>query len=206
MIPLQMLNVSWSWQSLPIHRFQVIASLSQVVDDLVGSFPSWSELSLYWVLCFRFCVKWDLLCSILWALLFCCSTQSSFAGTWSFSWMLPPLSHPGNPGWPSADRHCCLLVVGDSHFDWYYCFSTIGEPEWCFSNWGSSHALFAPSRQTLMIFSNIRFVTFVYLLAYGCPGEENWFLIPSSEQKLLNSWLWNWRPLFEMIVLGMPNL
>ena len=38
MITLQMLDVLWSWESLPIHRFQV--------DDLVGSFPSWFELSL----------------------------------------------------------------------------------------------------------------------------------------------------------------
>jgi len=54
-----------------------------------------------------------------------------------------------------------------------------------------------------MIFSNILFVTFVFPLASGCPSEENGFLIPSSEQKLLNSWL---SPLSEMIVLGMPNL
>ena len=63
-----------------------------------------SPLLLVW-----FCVKQDLLCLVFWALLFCCSTQSSFTSTLSFFWRLPLLSHPSNPGWPSADRHCCLL-------------------------------------------------------------------------------------------------
>ena len=37
---LQVLDVPWSWDSLPVQGFQVIASLFGVMDDLVGSFPS----------------------------------------------------------------------------------------------------------------------------------------------------------------------
>ena len=54
-------------------------------------------------------VKQDLLCLVFWALLFCCSALSSFAGTWSFFWMLPLLSRLGNPSWPLANRRCYLL-------------------------------------------------------------------------------------------------
>ena len=56
------------------------------------------------------------------------------------------------------------------------------------------HASFASSSQTLMIFSNVQFVTFVCPLACGCPRDENWFLIPSPKQKFLKSWLSNYCP------------
>ena len=64
----------------------------------------------------------------------------------------------------------------------------------------------APSSRTLMIFSKVRFVTFVYPLAWGCLGEKKWFLIPRLWQKYLNLELSNCRPLFEMIILEILNL
>lgn len=70
----------------------------------------------------------------------------------------------------------------------------------------SGHAPFAPSSQTLMAFSKVRLVTSVCPLAYGCPGDEKWFLISSLVQKYLNAWLSNFLPLSDMIILGMPNL
>ena len=48
----------------------------------------------------------------------------------------------------------------------------------------SGHAPFAPSSQALMIFSKVRFVTFVCPLAWGYLREEKWFLIPNSWQNL----------------------
>ena len=45
-ILLQVLNILWSWKSLSIHGFQVIATLSRVMDDLVRSFPCGAEFSL----------------------------------------------------------------------------------------------------------------------------------------------------------------
>ena len=50
MILLQMLNVPWLWQFLPVHRLQVITALSWVMDDPVGSFPGWTKLPLGWIL------------------------------------------------------------------------------------------------------------------------------------------------------------
>ena len=70
----------------------------------------------------------------------------------------------------------------------------------------SGHVPFTSSNQALIIFCSVRFVTFVCLLACGCPRDENWFLIPNSEQKSLKPWLSNYSPLFDIIVCGIPNL
>ena len=43
---LQVFNVPWPGDSLSVYGFQVIASLSRVVDDLVRSFPCGAKLSL----------------------------------------------------------------------------------------------------------------------------------------------------------------
>ena len=91
---------------IPSDSFFVLSSgrSCRVLPKLVRAFPVLSPLLLVW-----FCVKQDLLCLVFWALLFCCSTLSSFAGTWSFFWMLPLLSRLGNPSWPLANRRCYLL-------------------------------------------------------------------------------------------------
>ena len=49
MILLQVFNVPWPGESLSIYGFQVVASLSRVVDDSVGSFPCGAKLSLGWI-------------------------------------------------------------------------------------------------------------------------------------------------------------
>ena len=41
-----MLNVPWSWKPLPVYGFQVIATLSRVMDDPVRSFPYAAEFPL----------------------------------------------------------------------------------------------------------------------------------------------------------------
>ena len=46
MVFLQVLNVPWSWKPLPVHGFQVIATLPGVIDDMVGSFSCGAEFSL----------------------------------------------------------------------------------------------------------------------------------------------------------------
>ena len=107
--------------------------------------------------------------------------------------------------------------ASDSYFDWYHCLGAIGKPEGCLSCRGPrgssishktlgttlGHAL---SNRTLRIFNNVRFITSIYLFACGCPRDENWFLILSFEQKFLKSWLSNWHPLFDIIVISIPNL
>ena len=70
----------------------------------------------------------------------------------------------------------------------------------------SGQAPFASSSLVLIILSNVQFVTSVCPFAWRCPGYENWFLMPRPEQKSLKAWLSNCRPLFEMIVSGIPNL
>ena len=57
-----------------------------------------------------------------------------------------------------------------------------------------------------MIFSNVRFVTSICPLAWGCPREDYLFLIPRLEQNDQNPWLSNWQPLSKMIVCGISNL
>ena len=47
------------------------------------------------------------------------------------------------------------------------------------------HTLLASSNLVLMILISVRFVTSVCSFAYGCHGDENWFLIPRLEQKSL---------------------
>ena len=41
-----MLNIPWLWQLLPVQGLQVIATLSRVMGDFVGPFPSWAKLPL----------------------------------------------------------------------------------------------------------------------------------------------------------------
>ena len=48
-ILLQVFNVPWPGESLSVYGFQVVAPLSRVVDDLVGSFPCGAKLSLGWI-------------------------------------------------------------------------------------------------------------------------------------------------------------
>ena len=43
---LQVFNVPWLGESLSVYGFQVVASLSRVVDDSVRSFPCGAKLSL----------------------------------------------------------------------------------------------------------------------------------------------------------------
>ena len=45
-ILLQVLNVPWSWKSLPVYGLHVIVALLGVMDDAVGSFPGWAEFPL----------------------------------------------------------------------------------------------------------------------------------------------------------------
>ena len=70
----------------------------------------------------------------------------------------------------------------------------------------SGQAPFASSSLVLIILSSVRFVTSVCPFAWGCPSDENWFLMPNPEQKSLKAWLSNYRPLSEIIVSGIPNL
>ena len=49
MILLQVFNVPWPGESLSVYGFQVVAPLSRVVDDSVGSFPCRAKLSLGWI-------------------------------------------------------------------------------------------------------------------------------------------------------------
>ena len=46
--------------------------------------------------------------------------------------------------------------------------------------------LLALTSRALMIFSNVQFITSICPLAWGCPGEENLFLMPRFEQKERN--------------------
>ena len=55
----------------------------------------------------------------------------------------------------------------------------------------SGHAPFASTNRDLMSLSKVRLVTFVYPLAWGCPGDEYLFLMPRFEQNDLNAWLSN---------------
>ena len=41
-----MFNVPWPMESLSVHGFQVVATLSRVVDDSIRSFPYRAKLSL----------------------------------------------------------------------------------------------------------------------------------------------------------------
>ena len=41
-----MLDVPWSWESLPVYGLQVIAALPGVMDDVVGFLPGWAEFPL----------------------------------------------------------------------------------------------------------------------------------------------------------------
>ena len=43
---LQVLDVPWSWESLPVYGLQVIVVLPGVMDDAVGSFLGWAEFPL----------------------------------------------------------------------------------------------------------------------------------------------------------------
>ena len=109
--------------------------------------------------------------------------------------------------------------AGDTYFNWYDFFHAVSESEWCFSCWvlavvrythktfgnSSGHAPFGPSSRVLMIFSNVWLVTFVCPFSWGCPSDENWFLMLRFEQNDLNPWLSNCRLMLE-IILGMPNL
>ena len=62
------------------------------------------------------------------------------------------------------------------------------------------------SNLALMIFSSVRLVTSVCPFSCGCPGDENWFLIPRLEQKSLKPWLSNCCSLSDIIIRGIPNL
>ena len=132
--------------------------------------------------------------------------------------------HPSNPSWLLVDCHyflCGRLLVSC----WWFLlqlgllFGAIGEIERSLScqvlvvvlyahrtlGNSSGHAPFASSNRALMILSRARFVTFVWPLAWGWPGDENQFLIPNPEQKSLKPQLSNCHPLFDMIFRDIPN-
>ena len=150
------------------------------------------------------CAVRGLLCWVVWASLSYCSTQPSSAGTSSFYEMLRLWLRPSNLGWLSADHHCCLhgrLLISCWWFSlrlellhrchrWVkgvspievlvvivYAHKILGN--------SSSQAPFASSNKALMILSIVQFVTSTWPLAWGWPGDENWFLIASLEQKSL---------------------
>ena len=56
---LQVLNIPWSWESLPVQDHQVITALSGIMDDPVGSFPGWAEFPLGKVFGCRCDFAWD---------------------------------------------------------------------------------------------------------------------------------------------------
>ena len=49
----------------------------------------------------------------------------------------------------------------------------------------SGQAFLASSSLALMILSSVQLVTSVCPFACGCPGDDNWFLIPRPKQKSL---------------------
>ena len=70
----------------------------------------------------------------------------------------------------------------------------------------SGQAPFASSSLVLIILSSVQFVTSVCPFTWGCPGDENRFLMPRPEQKSLKAWLLNCHPLSKIIISGIPNL
>ena len=70
----------------------------------------------------------------------------------------------------------------------------------------SGQAPFASSNLALIILSSVRLVTSFYPFAYGCPKDENRFLIPKLKLKSLKFWLSNCHLLSDMIVHRIPNL
>ena len=105
MILLQVFNVPWLGESLSIYGFQVVASLSRVVDDSVGSFPCRAKLSLGWISSRSGNLAQDpyIKSSELYPLIVVfCHLQ---ADTSSFGWKLILLLGPDGPGFAAKDCH-----------------------------------------------------------------------------------------------------
>ena len=113
-----------------------------------------------------------------------------------------------------------LPNAGYSYLDRDHDFSAIGEPEWGFSRLGSCCGSVSPQdigqffrpntlRVVQLGFDDLEQCPIRHLclsFTWGCPGEENWFLMPRFEQKSLKPWLSNCCPFSDIIVIGIPNL
>ena len=197
------------------------------MDDSVGTFPRGAKLSLGRV----FTCRGDLagrgrLYLVVWVLPSCCSIRPSSVGISSFCCKLCLLLRPDSPGWFATGCHCFLRTVLLA-----WCWLLLPRPglllqchRWVWRvslQLGSLLWFYSPTRHwaiplagrplrhlalVLIILSNVRFVTSVCPFPYGCPGDENWFLMPRPKQKSLKPCLSNCRPLSVMIVLEIPNL
>ena len=184
----------------------MIATLFGVIGDPVRPFPSWANFPLGWIFGCRSDFVYDKVPYVK------SSELHSFVIV--FGHLLLILRHPARSSFSNfvqaiqIDLQLIIVVVfmeellsnvGDSHFNQDYCLNTIGESKgvslvgvlavvmYAHRTLGNSsdQAPFASSNQALMILISVQFVTFVCLFAFGCLGDENWFLMPKLEQKSL---------------------
>ena len=192
--------------------------LYRVPPRLVRAFPGLDLLWPVWLF-----VGQGLLCQVFWASLSYCSTRSFFVDTLPSFEIILLLFCPSNPGWLSVDRRWHL--PRKPLFLCWWLLPRLVLLLLCRRCVWTTSLLSKSSRWSCMPIGHLEIPLAIRLLplpvklwwsstvfdsslplAYTCPIEENWFLIPSPKQKLLKSWLLNWHLLFDIIVFGISNL
>ena len=139
-----MFNVPWPGESLSVYGFQVVASMSRVVDDSVRSFPCGAKLSLGGISGPSGNLAQDEIPYV--------KLSELYPLIVVFGHLLLILRHSARSFIPyfvqtiQVDSQVIVIAffveylsldAGYSYFDRDHCFSAIGEPEGGLSHWGS---------------------------------------------------------------------